>query len=87
MPKPEGLHFYLTSDQASKYLYAEVYYGEFSICYVDTEKGKFSVHFSADPRINRGHESITLDLPEFMKTLESAKEELLKYYNGIDDPA
>ena len=86
MPHPEGLYYYLASDDESKYLHAEIYFGNFSICYVDTERGKFSVHFSVDPRLNRGHESITADLPEFIKTLEMAKEELLKHYNGINDP-
>jgi hypothetical protein len=84
--KPDRLYYYLVSDTESKYLYAEVYYEDFSICYIDTERGKFSIHFSADPHLNREHESITADLPDFIKTLESAKAELLKFHNGINDP-
>lgn len=83
---PKGLHFYPASDSDTKYLHAEVYFGEYSICYVDTEKGEFNINFSADPRINPGHESISLNLNDFIKTLERAKEELLKFYNGINDP-
>ncbi len=83
---PIGLHFYLASDSDTKYLHAEVYYNDFSICYVDTESGEFNIYFSADPRINPGHEAIDVNLNEFIKTLEKAKEELLKFYNGINDP-
>jgi hypothetical protein len=82
---PNGLHFYLASDSDTKYLHAEVYYGDFSICYIDTEKGEFNICFSADPLINPGHGSINVNLDEFIKTLERAKEELLKFYNGIND--
>ncbi len=83
---PKGLHFYLASDSDTKYLHAEVYCGDFSICHVDTEKEEFNICFSADPRINPGHESINVNLNDFIKTLEKAKEELLKFYNGINDP-
>jgi hypothetical protein len=82
---PERLHFYLASDTGTKYLHAEVYYGNFSLCYIDTESRKFDIHFSADPRINPNHESITINLDEFIETLERAKEELLKFTNGIND--
>ncbi|GAA4508774.1 hypothetical protein GCM10023172_41450 [Hymenobacter ginsengisoli] len=83
---PKGLHFDLASDPDTKYLHAEVYFNDYSICDVDTEKGGFSVSFSADPRINPGHESISLNLSGFARTLERAKEELLKHYNRINDP-
>jgi len=83
---PKGLHFYLASDPDTKYLHAEVYFGEYSICDVDTEKGEFTINFSADPRINPGHESISVSLNDFVSTLERAKGELLKRYNGINDP-
>ena len=76
----------MTSDPDTKYLHAEVYYDNFSICYIDTEKGEFNICFSADPRINPSHESINVNLNDFTKILELAKEELLKFYNGINDP-
>jgi hypothetical protein len=82
---PERLHFYLASDPDTKYLHAEVYYGNFSLCHIDTEQGEFGIHFSADPRINPNHESVTANLNEFIETLTRAKEELLKFTNGIDD--
>jgi hypothetical protein len=83
---PEGFHFDLTSDSDTKYLRAEVYFGNYFICDIDTETGEFSIHFSADPRINPGNESISVNLGDFMRILERAKEELLKSYNGINDP-
>jgi len=83
---PKGLHFYLASDSDTKYLHAEVYFNDYSICDIETEKGEFNVNFSADPRINPNHESISLNLNDFIRTLEKAKEELLKFYNGINDP-
>jgi hypothetical protein len=83
---PVGLHFYLASDPDTKYLHAEVHFNDYAICDVDTEKGEFSVSFSADPRINPGHEFISLNLSDFARILKRAKEELLKHYNGINDP-
>ena len=80
-----GLHFYLASDPDTKYLHAEVYYGNFSLCYIDTEKGEFNICFSADPRINPHHEFVAINLNDFMKTLERAKAELLKFTNAIND--
>lgn len=84
--KPKGFHFDLASDPDTKYLHAEVYFGEYAICDVDTEKGEFNINFSADPRINPNHESIHVNLNDFIKTLERVKEELLKRYNGVNDP-
>lgn len=84
--QPKGLYFYLAGDSDTKYLHAEVYCDDFSICDIDTEKGAFTICFSADPRINPGHESININLDDFMRTLERAKEELLKFYNGVNDP-
>ena len=83
---PEGLWVQLTSDPDTKYLYAEVYYGNFYVCRIDTEKGDFTVIFYNDDKINWGMESVNFALDEFMIILAKAKEELLKFYNGINDP-
>jgi hypothetical protein len=84
---PDGFWFDLSSATDGKYLYAEVYCGKFCVCHVDTEKGDFSVSFYNDAKINYGLPShITVNLNEFIGTLERAKEELLKHYNGINDP-
>lgn len=83
---PEGLWVQLTSDPDTKYLYAEVYHGQFYICRVDTDKGDFTVSFYNDAKINWNLESVNFALDEFIIILEKAKEELLKRYNGINDP-
>ena len=84
---PKGFWFDLSSASDGKYLCAEMYYEKFYICHVDTEKGEFSVSFHNHARVNYGlPESITVNLNEFISTLERAKEELLKSYNGINDP-
>jgi hypothetical protein len=83
--QPKGLNFFLASSQDTKYLHAEVYHSDFFICIVDTEKGEFNICFSADPRINPSHDSVEVNLNDFIRTLEKAKEELLKFHNGIND--
>ncbi|GAB2863011.1 hypothetical protein [Hymenobacter ruber] len=84
--QPEGLYFYLASDDEFKYLHAEVYCGDFFICLIDTDKGDFTVSFYNDAKINWNMESVSFTLDEFMIILEKAKKELLKFYNGINDP-
>lgn len=83
---PEEVHFHLASNPDTKYLHAEVWHGNFSTCHIDTGKGEFTICFSANPRINPSHESINVNLNDFVKTVERAKEELLKFYNGVNDP-
>ncbi|GAB3869932.1 hypothetical protein GCM10028824_17800 [Hymenobacter segetis] len=84
---PEEFWFDLSSATDGKYLCAEVYYAKFYICAIDTEIGEFSVSFHNHASVNYGlPDSITINLNEFIATLEEAKVELLKRYNGINDP-
>ena len=79
----QGFYFFLTSTQEMSYLYAEVYYSDFLVCILDTEKGDFSLHFFNDPRTNYGQVDINVSLHEFTATLDRAKEELQKFPNGL----
>jgi hypothetical protein len=84
---PEGFWFDLSSATDDKYLCAEMYYEKFYICHIDTEQGEFSVSFHNNAKINYGLPGlIAVNLNEFIATLERAKKELLKRYNGINDP-
>ena len=77
----------MSSATDGKYLCAELHYGEFYICSIDTEKGAFSVTFCSNASINYGLPGfVTVNLDEFIIELERAKAELLKCYNGINDP-
>ena len=48
------------SDNDNEYLTAEIYYGNFLICIVNTEFGDFGVSFYSDPKINYQQEFIQI---------------------------
>ena len=85
MEKSEDSEFVvaISSDDENKYLIADICYGEFSICTVDTEFGYFGVTFSSDPRINYNQDFVHANLDDFVKTLERAKKELKEFPNGL----
>lgn len=71
------------SDDENKYLIAEIYYGDFLICLVDTEFGDFGISFYSDPKINYKQEFIHDNLDNYIKILHLAKVELEKFPNGL----
>jgi hypothetical protein len=73
----------VSSDDENNYLIADIYYGTFSICTVDTEFGYFGISFSSDPKINYQQAFMHAPLEDFLRILELTKTELRKYPNGL----
>lgn len=73
----------VSSDDENAYLTAEIYYGEFLICLLDSEFGEFRVSFYSDPKINYQQDFIHANLDDLLGILERTKTELRKYPNGL----
>ena len=73
----------VSSNVDEDYLTAEIYYGEFLVCVVDTQFGEFGVNFYSDPKINYQQDFIHANLDDLLGILERTKTELRKYPNGL----
>lgn len=73
------------SDKDEEYLMAQVYYGTYFVCEVDTKSGDFGISFHSGPYINYNQGSIHAKLNDFIRILEVAKTELKKFPNGLKE--